>query len=466
MDQLDTGAGVLPDNSATAGTPPTGDVSVTPPNEDLTLTPPPLDEGKTISEQTVEPPKEEDSELSDDLKSEMESVIEAKDNDSALVKKLRDLVKTKYEDYEAKVKPAELPESQKEALELIEGIFEFDIESGRPTTRTFAEKLSKKDMNLAAQALEDLSMVPVDERGFTLGHKFLEKIGLDPLKLDDLRRFSRGEVDPVDYGMVKVHDKVPRELSEAYKSLSHINRTDVDIYLDSEDQMKVSAALQTLRNQQTVIDNTKAQAEFQERQQLQFNNDVAAAMETDLTSTYNGVLETLKTNPAYVNVALSSDKNVDSMVKDSLIAQLNSLGDPRSVLAQQAVKTFESRGVKIDIPQIEGLMRTIENSTQTAIAAEKLGKLQGRDYSTQIQEAYARKVAAVSKLTALGNKYFSQAMANLSGVSLKQPDPKSGVPPLTGQNVPPGEATPGKAKTFAELDADVLNIAAALRANQ
>lgn len=449
------GEGALPDSSASAGTP--EESIVEPLNLDAS-------DDATLGDQTISDAPDE-GELSDDIQSEMKSVIEANANDSQLVRKLRDLVKTKYEDFASRTTP-ELSPEQKEALELVNGLYDFDVTTGTATTRSFAEKIAAKDIGLASQAFEDLSSIPVDENGFTLGHKFLEKIGLDPYKLEELRQFSRGELNPVDYGIVKVHEGVPRELSEAYKSLDPVTRTDVDIYLDSDNDAQRAAALRTLRNQQIVLNNEKYQHEQESRQKEMFSNEVTTATETDLQTTYSGVLNSLRQSPAYTNVTVSSDKNVDTMVKDSIITALNALGDPRSVLAQQAVQSLEARGVKVDVTKVGQLMQTIETATKTAITAERMGKLQGRDYSTQIQEALARKSTAVSGLVALGNKYFSQTLANLTGKALNtSANPKAGLTNFDGKSAPIS-SRPDGVKTMAELDAEILNIAKGLQASQ
>lgn len=462
--EFNEGVGAPPDGSASAGS--DGVVpSLTPP---VLETPGDLlsaNPDETIISDPVGDSQEEP--ISDELQSEIESVIEAQPNDSALVKKLRDLLKVKYEDFSSRVaQPTaqEPSENQKLAEELVNGLFEFDLEKG-PTTQKFAHTIAKKDIALAQQVLIDLANTPMDDSGFTIGHKFLEQIGLDPYKIEELRQFSQGQINPVDYGIVKVHDKVPQELSEAYKSLSTVQRTDVDLYLDSENPEQLRAALATLKDRQTAINSERQTKQFQEQQQQRFTQEVTTATESDLETTYSGVLTALRSNPAYTNIAVSSDPNVDSMVKDSIIAQLNALGDPRSVLAQQAVKTFEARGVKVDLAKVGQLMQTIENSTQVAISADRMGKLQGRDYSTQIQEALARKSNAVSQLVALGNRYFSQALSNLTGVTA-QPNPKGSVPNLQGKNQAIQSQPSAKPKNFQDLDKEIAEIARSLQAAQ
>lgn len=455
MDPINTnGVEALPDSLASAGTS-EGEVILEAPVID-----PPV-EDESISEETPSGVEGEDD-ISEDLKAEMESVIESNPNDSDLIKKLRGLVKTKFDDFVSKTQP-ELSESQQFQQELVNGLFEFDIDKGTPTTRRFAEAIAKKDINLAAQAFDDLSAIALEENGYTLGHKFLEKIGLDPYKIEELRQFSRGELNPTDYGIVNIPDTVPKDLIEAYKSLDPISRTDVDLYLDSENDAQKAAALRSLRDRQANIDNDKYRQEAQTRQEAQFTSEVYTATESDLETTYTGVLASLKSNPAYTNITISSDKNVDTMVKDSVIAQLNALGDPRSVLAIQAKQTLEARGVKVDLPKIESLMATIEDASKIAITADKMGKLHNRDYSTQIQEALARKTTAVSSLIALGNKYFSQTLANLTGVNTNTPAPVGSIPNVDGAIAPIVTKTPG-IKTPAELDAEIMNIAKSLRA--
>lgn len=310
----------------------------------------------------------------------------------------------------------------------------------------------------------DLSSVPINESGLTLGHKFLQVIGLDPYKIEELRQYSRGELDLSSKGIVSVPETVPKEYHEAYKSLDEVTRIDVDMYLEGQREDQRYAALRTLKDRQDNIQFAKSQSEFQAQQEASFQREVAVETETALETTYSGVLNSLKTNPAYTEVAISSDKAVDTVVKDSIISQLNALGDPRSVLAKQAVKTFESQGVKVDLPKITELMQTIENSTVVAVNAERKGKLQNRDYSVQIREANAKKTQAVSQLVALGNKYFSQTLSALSGIKPATPAPKGGMPNTEGKAPAIAPNTPGT-MTMAELDKVIQETAKSLQAS-
>lgn len=454
-EELTLDAGAPPDSSGSVATLEGAD----PVAEAIQATEPAVVEEKQVSET---PPDEGES-IPEDLKAEMEAVIEANPNDTDLVKKLRGLVKTKYDDFTSRHQP-ELSDAQKEQLELVNGLFDFDLEQGVATTRNFAQNLAKKDLNLAQQAFQDLSQVPMDENGFTLGHRFLESIGLDPYKIEELRQFSRGELNAAELGIVTAPPNVPKEYSEAYKSLDTVTRTDVDIYLDSENEGQKQAALRILRDRQSNIEYQRNMEQMQQRQQAQFSTEVNTAVESDLANTYSGMLSSLKQNPAYTSVAISADKNVDTMVKDSIISSLNALGDPRSVLAQQAVQMLEARGVKVDLPKIEGLMSQIEASTKKAISAERQGKLQGRDFTTQIQEALASKAQAVSQLVALGNRYFSQTLSNISGVPTN-PNPKGTIPQIDGAPASTTVTPPG-IKSPKDLDAFIAETARSIAASQ
>lgn len=446
------GVGDIPDNSGSAAAPELETSA-------LEVEAPASEEQIISAEAAPEGGAEE--EVSEELSSEMESAIKSEPTDTDLVKKLRNLVKMKYEDYSSR-QPA-TPQMSEENAQLLDGLFEFDAESGTPTTKKFAESLAKRDVSLAEQALIDLSTVPVNEQGYTLGHKFLEIIGLDPYKIEELKQFSRGEIDVTSRGMIVVPDKVPKEYAEAYKSLDEVTRVDVDLYLEGEREDQRMAALRTLRDRHNSIQNERQREEFQTQQATRFESEVAQDTEVALDTTYTGVLSSLKANPAYTNVAISSDKAVDTMVKDSIISNLNALGDPRSVLAKQAVKAFEAQGVKVDTEKISTLMQVIESSTKTAIAAEKKGKLQNRDYSVQVREAKAKATTAVTQLVALGNKYFGQTLASLSGVKPNTPAPKPGLPDLSGK-APEGNSTAPKAMKMSELDASIMEIAKGLQA--
>jgi hypothetical protein len=170
-------------------------------------------------------------------------------------------------------------------------------------------------------------------------------------------------------------------------------------------------------------------------------------------------MSTIKSNPAYTGIKVSSSPKIDSLVKDSIISQINAIGDPNQVLAQQAIKSFEEQGVKIDVAKVSELMKTIETNTEIVVKAEKLGKIQGRDYSVHIQEANRRISEANGKALALANKYFSQTLAAVTGKVPPTPDLKETIPITDKSGNPPPRARPRGVMSEAELDKSIVEVA-------
>jgi hypothetical protein len=197
--------------------------------------------------------------------------VEATD-DTPLVRRLRGVLRTKLE-------PQALGEREQEALQVMESLFGFDSDAGAPTAKAFAEYLAKKDLTVANQAYRDLANIPVNEDGWTIGHQFLKDIGLDPYKLEELRQFSRGEIQS--QAVVNMPEYVPQEYAEAYKGLNEILRADIDIYLNSSDDRQRSTALELLRDKQQAID-FKVQ---QEQQAIEAQNTLNSSIRDDVDNT-------------------------------------------------------------------------------------------------------------------------------------------------------------------------------------
>jgi hypothetical protein len=378
--------------------------------------------------------------------------VEATD-DTPLVRRLRGVLRNKLE-------PQALGEREQEALQVMESLFGFDPDAGAPTAKAFAEYLAKKDLTVANQAYRDLANIPVNDEGWTIGHQFLKDIGLDPYKLEELRQFSRGEIQS--QAVVNMPEYVPQEYAEAYKGLNEILRADIDIYLNSSDERQRSTALELLRDKQQSI-NFRAQQEQQAVEaQNTLNTSIRADVDNTLATTYQGLLDAVKTNPAYTNVVVSSNPQADTFIKDSIIAQINAVGDPNRILASQAVAAFKAQGIEIDTAKVSDLMRTIEVNTEIAVKAEKLGKIQNKDYSVQIQEAKRKAADATTRALGLANKYFSQSLANITNTSVSNPS-NAPTPPVISSDPASQGSQSNRAKTPKELDEMILGTAAAIQ---
>lgn len=455
MEIENNGVGV-PDNSAAAGTQLESDPVVDNISDDG------LD---TAGTDTVEGDQQTTNESEDDYS---QYVVETP-QDTDLVKKLRGLVKTKFDDYKSRIESQQQPsltQEQLDAIEMVNGLYGFDTESGKPTAKTFVDKLVQRDFGLAEQTLYDLVNTPVpnaEYQGYTLAHRLLEQMGLDPFKIEDLRALSRGEHTSFT-PTTDVPDLIPKEYTEAYKEFNEVARSDIEIYLNSDDPNQRAAALQMLQDRQTVINNRAADVQRQQQMEMQFNSEVVQEVDNQLSTTYQGLLDGIKKNPAYTEIKVSANDQIDSMVKNTLIAQLTALADPNSVFASQGLAAFENIGIKIDAKQVTDLMETIEKETAIAVKADKAGKLQNRDYSAHVQAALGRRNSAVQRVLALANKYFSEALGTMTNKQVTRPTPNSGIPNISG--ITPSQGQEQQKRSFSTLEALALETARTLQNNQ
>lgn len=400
----------------------------------------------------------EDSLSEEDLDLELQKATEETETDTDLVKKLRGFLKVKLEDYRSKVAGDQSQTAEPD--ELLTGLFGFDVDRGVPTAHEFARQLVAKDQNVATQALMDLASQQIREDGWTIGHEFLQRIGLDPYKIDDLIRFSKGEIQS-NFTVETVPDVVPREYQEAYKSLSQVVRDDLELYLEGSQEQK-SSALQILRNEQYRIDNERENQRRADEFNKNFENSVLAEAETKLDETYSTLLDNVKKNPAFTTIPISSDPSVDAMVKGSIISQITALGDPNRLISRQAMDNFKQIGVDVNYDEIQKLMKAVEDNTLIAVKAEKAQGRDRRDYRIQIQDALQRKAASETKLLAMANKIFAQSLSKF------KPNAQTTVPnglPTSIQGTPVSSQPKAGVRSFADLDALTSQIVQGIKAN-
>jgi hypothetical protein len=410
---------------------------------------------------------------------EMKELAKPQEGDSALIKSLREALDFRLETQQPPATAApELSDRDREAIDLVTDLYGFDEDRGYPTTRAFVEKVATRDGDLAGQLMWDVANTQLRNadrpEGWTYGHEFLSRMGLDPNKVDELAKFSRGEISGEQYGVVSVPQYIPPEYQEAYKQLDEVSRIDVDIYLQSESPNQKAAGLQRLMDRQAIINTNVANQQRYAQENATFEQVVSQEVDTQLVTTYNTMLDTIKQNPAYKEIKVSGDGALDSMIKDTIISNVTALGDDNSVLAKRAAEGFEKAGIKIDLPALRGLLQQIEADTRISVRADRRGKAENRDFSVQVQEALKRRSDNVAKALAIGNRVFSESLKKFSATPfVKGKDPKGAEPNLGGgkgqlsgqggrqtENGRPGAMSP------AELDAMVLNTARGFREGQ
>lgn len=354
----------------------------------------------------LETPLVEDPILDSETLSEDETIIEESADDTPLVKKLRGLLKESkksLKEYETRVSEKSTSE------EFLEGLFGFDADRGVPSSQIFAQKLVEKDQSTAIQALMDLSSQQIREDGWTIGHEFLTRIGLDPYKIEELQKYSKGELAEFS-APAEIPEVVPPEYREAFKGLSEVNREDIEVYLNGTDLQKQSA-LQILRNEQYRLDSEKQSQVALAEQNRQYEETVFAEAAQKLDEAYLGLLENVKKNPAYEQITISANPEMDAMVKGSIIAQITALGDPNRLISRQAADMFKSQGIQVNLDEISSLMKAVEDNTVIAVKAEKAQIRDKKDYKLQINEALQRRTNATVKLLSIANRVFAQTLS-------------------------------------------------------
>lgn len=423
------------------------EVSVEAPISTETATIEPVSNPVEVAE-TPDTPKEE-FQFDDEILAETEQIVaeaqaEAERTQTPLEKHLRKVISSKV--FESRKTP-ELGTTEQEAIDLYRSLNAFDNETGRPTARAFAQKLVEKDVSLATEAGWDILNQAIDANGLTIGHTLLERMGLDPYRLEELRQFSRGELKGTEYGIVDIPNVVPQELADAYKSLSDINRGDVDIYLESGDERMKQAGLEILRNKQETMDFAKMREEATQQQQQAMHREVNVQIEKEERDTFTQMIESFKETPTYKTATISGIPEVDSSIKDTIAMSVLQLGDLNSISGQQALKFFENWGVQINPQEINALIDEISGNIQAAVKAEK------GNYHSAKTEAVARKEDAVRRASAKRNAIFAQtyaAMANkfkaTSEAHGQVLDQNGGMPVING--TAPTQGQPSKLSTL------------------
>lgn len=480
MDSLDNLLAGIPNEAATGeGTPPEGVGSAAPPAGES-------QPDGNVGEQKDNKGAAEGGEGegatggADDAAKVLDQIRQAaqpQEGDSTVIRGLRELLQTKLDTIEPQQQQQqqqgapELSERDREKLDMVNGLFDFDQNTMQPSTAQFVNKLVNMDSGVATQLMMDLSRVAVQNpevEGWNLGHEFMRRIGLDPMKYNDLVALSRGEVQPEQFGLTQMPDWVPDEYQEAYKQMNPVLRVDVDTYLRSTDPGQKAAGLQLLQDKNLIIQNQIATQQRTAQDQATFNGDVARTVDEQLTLTYSGLLDSVSQNAAFKDVRVHSDDNVDQMVKSNIINGIAAMGDDNSVVASRAVEAFKKAGVDVDVDKVTGLLKSIKNETEIAVRAEKAARRQGlQTLPVQATEALDRRSRAVGQAIALANKYAAEALNRYSPPSTRQAPENTGDPNLGGgqggANDKGGQRKVDGVLTLKELDDSVLETAKRIR---
>jgi len=426
MDDLNSSdVGVIPESPATIGTDDTAPVVDAVSDDKLSAT----DDTTDAPEIDVE---------TTEIDADIDKQLAEKPQDKEDLAYFREMLRAKEKEArQLRNRQPEYGESEQLAIDLYKGLTSFDNETGKPTAKAFAQKLVERDPVLATEASWDLMNQQIDANGMTIGHQLLERMGLNPYKLEELRQFSKGELKGESYGIVSTPENVPQEFADAYKALSRINREDVDLYLDGDEEQR-AAGLDILRNKQDKLDFDRMKAEQTRTQTETLQREINTQIEKEETETFTNLLESFKETPTYTAATVSGNPEMDAGIKSIVSMAILGVGYPDSVFGQQSVKFLEGLGVQVNPQEISSLVEAISGNIQSAVKAEK------GNFASAKAEAIARRDDAIRRASAKRNAIFAQAISKMAG-SMKQIsesngkvlEANGGIPRLNGDSPAP-----------------------------
>lgn len=368
------------------------------------------------------------------LDEEINKQLAEKPEDVDDLKFFRTLVRNKEKEVRAlKNQKPEYSESDRLAIDFYNDLTAFDVEQGVPSSKKFAERLVQKDKDLAIQAAWDLLSQPVDDSGYTVGHKALEKMGLDPMRLDELRKFSRGELKGDHFGIVAVPEFVPPELTDAYKAMSQPLREDLDWRLESDDPLQKQAAIEALQDKQAKLEYMQSKEKSERESTMRTQAEIEQSVNRDVIETFNTFTESFQETPTYTAATVSGNPAFDGAVKEIVSMAILNLNEPESVTGKQALRFFNSLGLTLDAKEVSTVVDSVIGNIEAAVKAEK------GNYQTAKTDALDRKQQALSRATGVRNRIFVEAMNKLAGklkdVSEQNGDAlekNGGMPAITG----------------------------------
>lgn len=366
-----------------------------------------------------------------------------------ITSKLRKIIAAKDRELKGlSTRTPEYSDTDKQAIDLYKDLNSFDVEAGRPTSRPFAEKIALKGAKFAEQVGWDLYTQVIDPATKeTVGHRLLQKMGLDPTRLEDLRKFSRGEVQ-FDGAVPK---DVPAEYGKAFTSLSKLNRENILYNLANGDDDEKGAALETLKDRQYKIDGDEQKVQTERQQQEAVRQEIETRSDADELATFNTFTDSFRETPTYTTAVVSGNPQLDEGIKSVVSMAILGAAYPGTTFGDQSMKFFQSLGVNVDAAQIQELVSPVSSSIRTAIMAEKGG------YTDAKTNALALKSDALDRLGGIRNRIFADTMTKLAGFAKAVSEANGnileangGIPILNGNA--PAQNGNGKVSTLAMVE--------------
>jgi PAS domain-containing protein len=335
-----------------------------------------------------------------------------------------------------------------ENLEILKGLesFETDPETNLPkqTVKPFVDKLvEKKGIETVLQVMKEFGeLESPHNKGYNLFHEIIAGAGLDPTRLEDLKKFAQNGYRLADEGnpppLAEELEMIPENLREAFISLSPEDRDEMMLLNDATRDRALAGIQTTLdaERKEKEKEQNAAQTKIQEeeKQKQQFFASVyekeSSYIDKSGTALFDSFAESL------VNTGLDEIESLG--IANLMSMTLNSQG----VEARRNLAALEKIGVTLDESLIETFndwMKAARNvATFEVQKNDKEFKLAKQQFDSLEEKLIRKSNPIVAKIAATrlnAQKSKSQSKSDLLAEVTKQKINGDGNPhKITGGN--------------------------------
>ncbi len=293
-------------------------------------------------------------------------------------------------------------------LSLLQGLYGFrnNPQTGFPeqTTEPFVKAIHESNPNIAFQLVNDLVALPSPTtQGFSILQEILNTVGIDPTRLDDIKRFAANNYQ------MQANDspppaeelaQIPEPLRDAFASFSPTKREEL-LFLPSDvrDELLEDKKFRMESEAKQVSDKALSEQTEKariEKEQQDFRLDVEAKAAEYLQTSGATVFNTFVNN-------LATQANF-SPLDATMIANTVLTALEPTVAGKQSLEALKASGIEID-PALGTLITQLEQTTGHIAYYEKIGDKGQKD------ALIAKQAELQERITAKGNKVVASLAA-------------------------------------------------------
>lgn len=321
------------------------------------------------------------------------------------------------------------PEEVREAVELKNSLYEYDVKNGYQSPEKFAVKLAQADADHAFRTAAYI-LAQTNKDGLPLIEGFVSKIlQLDPNKLEEFQARSKGEVLPgeeMSFKFEKSLEQVPTEYHDAFRRLSSKQKALVD---EGFDQYATEAekieALQILRDSKVLVDGDRAKQIKEANMEKEFLRTVDTNREVLSSKALEAVSKNI--HEMMQKIVFSTNKETNAAVRYGITKAVFDFENP--VFRSNAIQYFTDLGVpESEVKRVESetgrLLTELDNWIEIKAHAEarlNIAKQSGDKANEAIQQQEMQKAedafqARINRLSGLGRLLAVKSAQKLGAV--------------------------------------------------